>query len=190
MFRKVLTAVGLSLGLAAIAPTASAALIDTFEGNDCSGVFGQGFANCFIPADIAPPNGTPIIIKFDFDPNTPETIEINSALFPTIDGSEFNLGDNPGSSGTWVYTPGPGDPAINFFVAKGGNFFNLFSNDGDPLTDDWITPTNPNNNQPFGLSHLSFYDTDGNIPKVPEPATLVLLSLGLIGLAVIRRRKQ
>ena len=128
-------------GLSAFSSMASADFIQTFGGNDCSGVFGQGFANCKIPA-TNDPNQTPIIIKFDFDN---ETIEINSALFPTIDGSEFDLGDNPGATGTWTYTPGAGDPLINFFVAKGGNFFNVFSNLGDPNSDDWFTPINPSN---------------------------------------------
>src|SRR4029434_2705245 len=163
------------VGFSAFSSIASADFIQTFEGNDCSGVFGQGFANCKIPANIDP-NETPIIIKFDFEGETP-VIEINSALFPTIDGSEFDF-SGTGPSGTWTYTPGAGDPVINFFVAKGGNFFNLFSNLGDPNSDDWLTPTNPNNNQPFGLSHLSFYDEGGG-GQVPEPTTLLLLGAGL-----------
>ena len=108
--------------------------------NDCSGVFGQGFANCKIPSKFDP-NESPIIIKFNFSDGVPGAIEINSGLFPTIDGSEFSFdftGD--GATGTWTYNPGAGDPGINFFVAKGGPDFNLFSNLGDPLSDDWFTP--------------------------------------------------
>lgn len=175
-------------GLSAFSSIASADFIQTFEGNDCSGVFGQGFANCKIPANIDPKE-TPIIIKFDYNSETGNfSTEINSALFPTIDGTEFGffpLGGNP-SSGTWTYVPGPGDPAINFFVAKGGPNFNLFSNLGDPLTDDWFTPTNPNNQQLYGLSHLSFYDTDGG-GQVPEPTTLLLLGAGLFAAGFSRR---
>ena len=182
-FKKALVVAGLS----AFSSIASADFIQTFEGNDCSGVFGQGFANCAIPANIDP-NETPIIIKFDFDPTTAETIEINSALFPTIDGSEFDF-SGTGPTGTWTYTPGAGDPGINFFVAKGGPGFNLFSNLGDPLTDDWFTPTNPNNQQLYGLSHLSFYDTDGG-GDVPEPTTLLLLGAGLFAAGFARRRAK
>jgi hypothetical protein len=182
MFRKAVMAACLSLGFAAFSSTASAALIDTIEGNDCAGVFGQNFNECRIPTQYDP-NQTPIIIKIE-DGN----FEINSALFPTIDGSEFDIDITGQGTGTWTYTPGAGDPLINFFVAKGGPNFNLFSNDGDPNSDSFFTPTNPNNNQPFGLSHLSFYDTATTV-KVAEPATLTLLGLGLLGFALARRRR-
>jgi PEP-CTERM motif len=179
--------------LSAFSSMASADFIQTFEGNDCSGVFGQGFANCKIPANIDP-NESPIIIKFDEFNATNGTfglVEINDALFPSIDGSEFafvfTTGD--GGTGTWTYTPGPDDPLINFFVAKGGPNFNLFSNLGDPNSDAWATPTNPNNNQPFGLSHLSFYD-EGREPTVAEPGSLALLGAGLLGLAGLTRRRN
>jgi hypothetical protein len=187
MFRKIITAACLTAGLSAFAPTASAALIATIEGNDCSGVFGQGFADCKVPAQYDP-NQTPIIIKFDLNQDgSTFTATINTALFPSIDGSEFSFNITGAGTGTWTYNPGAGDPAINFFVAKGGPNFNLFSNLGDPLSDDWLTPTNPANNQPFGLSHLSFYDTGA---KVPEPMPLALLGAGLLGLVLIRRRRN
>ena len=180
-FTKALVVVGFS----AFSSIASADFIQTFEGNDCAGVFGQGFANCKIPANIDP-NESPIIIKFELNTDGSFSTEINSALFPTIDGSEFAFdftGD--GATGTWTYTPGAGDPMINFFVAKGGPNFNLFSNLGDPNTDDWFTPNNPGGN-PAGLSHLSFYDTGG----VPEPTTLLLLGAGLFAAGFARRRAK
>jgi hypothetical protein len=153
-----------AFALAAMAGGANAALISTIEGNDCSGVFGQGFENCAV-------NGSPIIIKFDVS----GSIEINTALFPTVSGSEFTFSSTSsnGSSGTWIYRPGAGDPLITFYVAKGSNSFNLFSNDGDPNTGDWVTPLNNGGNR-AGLSHLSFYDTGATTPAAGAGARACL----------------
>lgn len=159
----------------AINQHANAAFIDTFSGNDCSGVFGQGFGNCSY-------NGSPIIIKF----NTDGAVEINSALFPTITGNEFSF--TPTASGTWTYTPGPGDPLITAYVAKGGPSFNLFSNDGDPNSGSWFTPNNPGGNQ-AGLSHLSFYDTAVPV-QVPEPTSMLIFGTALLGLGALARRRS
>ena len=142
-------------------------------------MFGQGFENCAIPDEFDLDN-SPIIIKFNFSDGVPGAIEINS-LFPSIDGSEFVLTGTGGASGTWTYNPGAGDPAINFFVAKGGPNFNLFDNPGDPNSDTWSTPLNPGGN-PANLSHIDFYDTtNGN--GVPEPTTLLLLGRACLRLA-------
>jgi hypothetical protein len=114
--------------------TANAALIGTYEGNDCAGVFGKSFTECVAPAmpgtDLKTPS--PIIIKFNFNEDgTVGEVEINP-LFPSIDGGEFSwvFGEDGTGTGTWTYTPGAGDPAITSFVAKGGPEFNFFSTGG------------------------------------------------------------
>ncbi len=164
---------------------ADAILVDTIAGNDCSGVFGQGFENCAIPS-LYDPDNTPVIIKFDQDTGG---VEINSALFPTISGDEFSFTFDAGGtgSGSWLYTPGTNDPAflVSFMVAKGGPNFNLFSVTGNSGM--WFTPTNPNNQQLYGVSHLTFYE--GGQAPIPEPATMLLLGSGLVGLAAARRRR-
>jgi hypothetical protein len=181
------------LTVGAVTSPARADFIATLDDNDCVGFFGSPFGSCIIPGGVYPgiDDSTPVIIKIEDG-----TFEINP-LFPTIDGSEFSLvfDDAEGTTGTWTYTPGPGDPVITAFVAKGGDFFNLFSHDGSN-TDTWVTPSacGMGGTQPCGLSHLTFYDSgDGNggggNGEVPEPATLALLGAALIGLGVARRRR-
>jgi hypothetical protein len=158
----------------------------TFPGNDCSGLFGQGFQNCRIPADIDPDQSR-IVIKYNFDDGVPGLVEINSSFFPTIDGNEFDLtftdSGGVGATGSWTYAPGPGDPGITFWVGKGGPNFNLFTDDsGLPVTTGtWFTPLVGAGN-PSALSHISFYDTVA--VAVPSPLTLVLVGAGVLGMGL------
>jgi hypothetical protein len=177
-------------GLSAVSSVASAAFVATIEGNDCAGVFGASFPECKVPA-LYDPKETPIIIKFDYDDETGLfSTTINSALFPSITGAEFDFDfTGEGGTGTWTYTPGVDDPVITFFVAKGGPNFNLFSNLGDPNSDTWSTPGTPGVPN-AGLSHLSFYDSDGGEIPVPEPGSLALLGVGLLGIAGLARRRK
>ena len=179
------------------AGSAQAGLITVdYAGNDCSGVFGQGFENCEV-------NGSPIIAKYDFNDNGDvSSVETNS-IFPTIDGFEFD--GTVGSTGSWTYNQGVGDPDVRYWVAKGGPAFTLHYVVAD-INDamcagsasaacldlalavtggTYATPINPNNGRNYGLSHLSFYDTGA--VDVPAPGSLALLGLGLIALRLTRR---
>lgn len=177
------------LGVALVPSMAGAALLATFEGNDCAGVFGKSFSECKIPVEFDDPGQSPIIAKWD----DAEGWTFNTDLFPTIDGSEWVFDPaNPGGSisGSWTYTPAPDDPGINFWTVKAGPAFNLYSAEG--LTDSWDTEIGLEGK---GVSHISFYDTGGSADGggadgggAPEPGLLMLLGAGLVAVAARVRR--
>ncbi len=163
--------------------------------NDCPGEFetGQGFESCEV-------NGSPVIAKYNADGTVDD---INEDDFPSIDGSEFTLLPDDGSAGSWTYTQGQDDPQVRYWSAKGGNQgFNLFYYVPDEydaecagsfesscldralarFSGEYFTPSG-------GLSHLTFYDTEGEV-SVPEPGTLALLGVGLLGIAGASRRRR
>jgi len=189
MGRQWTVAVIAAVALLCSAGRASADFVATIQGTDCEGLFGTNFESCAIP-DLFDPNTSPVIAKF----SGAGTVrwDINSALFPTIAGDEFSFTFGPNGSGSWTYMPGADDPAtlVSFYVAKGGDYFNLFSNAGN--TNSWFAPTNPENGQPVGLAHLTFYQ--GGISAVPtaatpEPGSLLLLAGGVAAAMARFRRK-
>jgi hypothetical protein len=167
--------------VAAMSGPANADYISTFQGNDCAGVFGTPPA-CTV-------EGSPLIIKLNFSGSVVSEIEFGA--FPSITGDEFtfDFGDNGTGDGIWFYTPGPGDPAITYYVAKGGPSFNLFSNPGapSPTSNAFFTPNTPGGG-PAGLSHISFYDNGEDI-VVPEPGVMLMLGVGLLTAGARLRRR-
>ena len=178
--------------------------------NDCAGVFGGQRG---IPCDVGfalDPSAevSPIIFKANYNNGV---LGETTSYFPSVNGDEFNLNGqplangNPGSAGTWSYTPGIDDPAVRFWVAKGGNegfTLHWMVNEGDQglcagdaynlaCLNAALSVTSGNWSVPggFGLSHISWYDT-GDVPNVPEPVTLALFGTGLIGVSIAARRRR
>jgi hypothetical protein len=146
----------------------------TFGGNDCAGAWRpKGLRDCEF-------EDSPIIAKIDYnDDGSVKKTEVNTGEFPGFDLGWITVNNSGGSSGTWEYDPGPDGPGITAFVAKGGNYFNLFYTvDFEPFFGgsavNWFTPKqcgggpNGSNSPNFcGLSHLSFYDSEGGTPEDP-----------------------
>ena len=167
--------VDVGLGLAPVAPTNNATqfyfnsndgdlLLETANGDPFSL---NGFSAAFVP--IANSN------------NPPQTIGIVALATTTtgqVFGTIFGFGDT--SSATHGY------PFLTFSsVADFGRFTNLRSVDfftcaivaGNPCA----APTL--NNGQFALDNV-------NVTAVPEPETLALISLGLVAIAAVRRRRS
>jgi len=91
-------------------------------------------------------------------------------------------------SGTWQVADT--NPAVvEFIIVKGGSNFSVHQYDPAVSSGEWnigYLPDAGGSDSPATLSHLSAY----NASPVPEPSTVILLGLGLLGLVGIKKARK
>lgn len=114
----------------------------------------------------------------------------------TQNGDLLNLFTPGDKSGTWSFDQSLWDDfnvgAIGFKFGTGNepDEWFVFSLQDGVFEGDWnFFFGSANDGRGGGLSHLTLYAKDGSV-TVPEPGTLALFGLGLIGLGLARRNKN
>lgn len=112
------------------------------------------------------------LLGLNYDDSTVNLIYRNEYYFSSVEGtsSEYKSlnGWDPELSKPWSYA-----------VVKYGTNFTAYRDGGDGLlTTEQLSR---------GISNVTFF---GNGVQVPEPTTMILLGMGLVGLGVLSRRKS
>lgn len=174
------------LGFLMVSATASAALISCVGATHTVTVDGASacagpIAGNIPPYDINDPADSPDM-GLGFSDWT--SIEKDNIGEGGEDNGLLQIMIDTASSGQWKYTGTEGYGQL-LLVVKFGTQFATFLVDGaiDTWYDWSIEPP-----QAGGLSHMELFGR-GSPTQVPEPATLALLGMGLLGFGVSRKRR-
>lgn len=122
------------------------------------------------------------------------------SITPSMTWTNYNTDGTvaTGASNTGTWETVPLVDAISFYAVKAGDFFAMYWVNPEEGTGSWSTYdiwkkaqdnnlTGAGGNDGLAVSHFTGYNPDA--APVPEPATMLLLGTGLVGLAGFGRKK-
>lgn len=118
----------------------------------------------------------------DFEPGNYEKVDL-----PALSSGPLTITMTDGKSGTWALT----EPAMmDFYTVKGSNAFALYYIPTPTNTGVWSTINLINGGgNPPGISHFSAITRNVSESPIPEPGTLVLMGVGILGLGILGKKK-
>ena len=115
------------------------------------------------------------------------------------DAEEIDVGfevDGNGKMGTWLLDGSIWELYANvLLILKGGSgnttppFYVGYLIEEGSTSGSYLSPFS-NNGRPKDISHLTVYVRGDGDTQVPEPTTLALIGLGLVGIAYLRARRS